>query len=303
MGAHHPLKEINRPFHYPAKNKPGSSRDKPVNLTEEEQELLKIHNYSEKHNLLSMHRYRQQIMEYYDGLDKSVDYSTISIPLEMRSLLIDWIISICERLSISDDALYLSIYLIDRFLIASTISSTKIQLVGVTALLIAAKYEEVLCPDIASFIMLIDHAYTDEDIKRAEKYMLHVLGYKIEYVNPLIFLRRASKANNYEMVSRKMGKYFLEIMMVYPQFLGFSKNVIGSTAMYLSRKICRTDVNRNLFNLYTNAGREEMKGCLNELTRIIYQEIKYENVENKYAKASMHEVSIKARRYAQENFN
>lgn len=272
-------------------------------LTEAEQAVFQAHLQAEKREICAMAKYSGKIMKYYEDLDQTFAFVEKDITFEMRSLLTDWLISCCEKLCLSDDTLYLCIYLIDRFLSGRAISPSKLQLVGITALVISAKYEEVVCPDLSSFLLLSDRSFSESEIKRAEKYMLYSLGYKMSFVSPLIFLRRVSRANNYEARSRKMAKYFLELMVLHRKFMGYKMNILGITAMYLARKICQTDYNKNLFFQYARIERSEMRECFEDLTRLIYAAPKYENLENKYGKTSMFEVNLVARAYAQKNFN
>ena len=44
------------------------------------------------------------------------------------------------------DTLYLAISYMDRFLSVQTVSRSRLQLVGVTCMLVAAKYEEIYAP-------------------------------------------------------------------------------------------------------------------------------------------------------------
>lgn len=274
-----------------------------TSLTSAEQAVLQSHLQAEKKEICAMAKYSNKIMQYYEGQDHTFAFVEKDITFEMRSLLTDWLISCCEKLRLNDDTFYLCIYLIDRFLSGRSISPNKLQLVGITALVISAKYEEVVCPDLSSFLLLSDRSFSENEIKKAEKYMLYSLGYKMNFVSPLIFLRRVSRANNYEAKSRKMAKYFLELMILHKKFANYKMNVLGTTAMYLARKICQTDYNKNLFFHYAKIERSEMKECFEDLIKLIYNTPKYENLENKYGKTSMFEVNLVAREYAQKNFN
>ncbi|KAI4292536.1 G2/mitotic-specific cyclin 2 [Pancytospora philotis] len=288
-----PLKNItNRP----AAKKSGG-------FTEAEHALLEAHRSAERAEICSVGKYIDQVVDYYESLDTVFCYVEKDITYEMRSLLVDWIISCSENLRLSDDTLYLSVHLIDRFLSGRALSTAKLQLVGITALVVAAKYEEVVCPDLSSFLLLTDKSFAEEDIKRAEKFMLYSLDYRLEFVSPLYFLRRAARANNYEARSRRMAKYFLELMALHACFARYRKSILGTTAMYLARKICQTDHNKNLLFYYARIERGDMRGCFNELVQVIYSSPKYENVENKYAKAGAYGVNLIAREYAQKNFN
>lgn len=276
---------------------------KQIALTEAEQVVLTTHSRAEQKEICSMAKYSNKIMTYYETLDNVFIFKEKDITFEMRSLLADWLISCTNKLSLSDDTYYLGIHLIDRFLSGRSISTSKLQLVGITALVIAAKYEEVLYPDLGCFISLSDQSFTECEVKRAEKYMLYSLDYKLDYVNPLLFLRRAAKANNYEARSRKMAKYFLELMFLYPNFMKYKKNILGTTAMYLARKICQTDYNKNLLFFYSKVDRTELKCCFDDLVKLIYSDPKYENLENKYANTSSFDASHVARAYARKYFN
>lgn len=272
-------------------------------LTNSEMEILHSHLQSDKNEICAMSRYSKQIEKYFESLDIVFEYNEKDVSFEMRSLLIDWFIAIHDKLSLCDDTLYLGIFLIDRFLDGRSISTNKLQLVGITALFIASKFEEVISPDLNSFIELTDHSFSEIEIKKAEKYMLYTLDYQIKYVNPLYFLRRVSKANNYEKKSRKMAKYFLELMTLHKEFYKFKKNVTCTTAMYLSRKICQTDVNKNLFFFYSRLERDDIKECFDYLVKLIYSEPKYMNLEAKYNRETSFYVNTIAREFARKHFN
>lgn len=63
-----------------------------------------------------------------------------------------------------EETLYLTVSLIDRFLERETVPRKKLQLVGVTAMLLACKYEEISVPVVEDFIVISDNAYTREEV-------------------------------------------------------------------------------------------------------------------------------------------
>lgn len=63
-----------------------------------------------------------------------------------------------------EETLYLTVNLIDRFIAVHPIVRKKLQLVGVTAMLLACKYEEVSVPVVDDFIMISDRAYTRNEV-------------------------------------------------------------------------------------------------------------------------------------------
>lgn len=137
-----------------------------------------------------------------DYIDKHPD-----ITWEMRGVLVDWLIDIHGKFRLLPETLYLTLNIVDRFLTLRTISLNKLQLVGLTAMFIAGKYEEVLCPSVQNFLYLAEGGYTDEEILKAERYMLKVLKFSFSYSNPMNFLRRISKADNYDIQTRTVAKF------------------------------------------------------------------------------------------------
>lgn len=272
-------------------------------LTTVECDVLQHHQLSDRNEICAMNKYNKEIELYFESLDFQFQFIEKEITFEMRSLLIDWVIACHDKLELCDDTLHLAIFLIDRFLDGRSISTAKLQLVGVTSLFIASKFEEVVCPDISSFIILGDNAFSESEIKKAEKYLLYSLNYEIKYVNPLFFLRRVSKANNYESKSRKMAKYFLELMSLERDFYQFKKGIISTTAMYLARKICQTDINKNLFFHYSKLDKTDIRECFDLLVKLIYSEPKYMNLESKYNKDTTFHVNHVARSFAKIHFN
>lgn len=58
----------------------------------------------------------------------------------------------------------MTVNLIDRFLAVQSVIRKKLQLVGITALLLACKYEEVSVPVVEDLILISDKAYTRNEV-------------------------------------------------------------------------------------------------------------------------------------------
>ena len=64
------------------------------------------------------------------------------------------------------------------------------QLVGVCAMFIACKYEEIYAPEIKNFVYITDRAYTKEDILRMEGKIISALEFNFTVVSVLRFYER-----------------------------------------------------------------------------------------------------------------
>lgn len=69
-----------------------------------------------------------------------------------------------------------------------------LQLVGVTAMLLASKIEEIYTPEINDFVYITDSAYSPAMIRDMESKMAYVLNFNFSDPLCIHFLRRNSKA-------------------------------------------------------------------------------------------------------------
>lgn len=160
---------------------------------------------------------------------------------KMRGILVDWLVEIHTKFRLLPETIFLAVNIIDRFLSVRVVSLVKFQLVGVTALFIAAKYEEVVCPSVQNFLYMTDGGYTDDEILKAERYVLGIIGFNLSYPNPINFLRRISKADGYDIHSRTMAKYLMEISIVDHRFMATPPSLIAAGASWLARKVLGKD--------------------------------------------------------------
>ncbi len=85
----------------------------------------------------------------------------------MRCILVDWLIEVHYKFKLFPETLYLTINILDRFLseTADIITKRDLQLVGVTSLLVAAKYEEMYVPELRDLTYICDGAYTEAKVR------------------------------------------------------------------------------------------------------------------------------------------
>ena len=99
----------------------------------------------------------------------------IDVNEKMRGILVDWIIEVHLKFKLLPETLFLTVSLIDRYLEQTQIMRTKLQLVAVSAMLIASKYEEIYAPEVRDFVFITDNAYTREEILQMEMSILTTL--------------------------------------------------------------------------------------------------------------------------------
>jgi len=83
---------------------------------------------------------------------------------KMRAILIDWLVDVNVKFKLVPECLFMTWNIIDRYLTIKQVTRHKLQLVGVAALLIACKYEEIYPPALKEFVAICDKAYTPKQI-------------------------------------------------------------------------------------------------------------------------------------------
>ena len=78
------------------------------------------------------------------------------INVKMRRILVDWLIDVHMKFKLLPETLCLTINLVDRYTEVTQIKRKNYQLIGVTCMLIASKYEEIYPPFIKDFIYITD---------------------------------------------------------------------------------------------------------------------------------------------------
>lgn len=155
----------------------------------------------------------------------------------MRSILIDWLVQVHHRFNLLPETLFLTINYIDRFLSLKVVSLSKFQLVGAVALFLAAKYEEINCPSVQEIAYMVDHGYSVEEILKAERYMIDMLEFNLGWPGPMSFLRRTSKADDYDLETRTLAKYLLELTIMDKRFVASPPSWTAAASHCLARRM------------------------------------------------------------------
>ncbi|OLN95414.1 G2/mitotic-specific cyclin-4 [Colletotrichum chlorophyti] len=189
--------------------------------------------------------YGDEIFEYMRELEMRMlpdphymDHQA-EIQWSMRSVLMDWLVQVHHRFSLLPETLFLTVNYIDRFLSYKVVSIGKLQLVGATALLVASKYEEINCPSLQEIVFMVDNGYKVDEILKAERFMLSMLNFELGFPGPMSFLRRVSKADDYDLETRTLAKYFLEVTIMDERFVASPPSFLAAAAHCLSRMILK----------------------------------------------------------------
>lgn len=157
---------------------------------------------------------------------------------KMRSVLIDWINEVHYQFHLLPETFYMTVGIIDRYLQTYTTTQRQhLQLVGVTALFIAAKYEELYPPDIADYVYITDDTYTKDQIFSMEIKIMKTLGFQVGRPLGIHFLRRFSKAVKANNTHHSLAKYFLELSTVEYNLSHYKPSETAAASLFLALKV------------------------------------------------------------------
>ena len=166
----------------------------------------------------------------------------------MRQTLVDWLLQVHLRYHMLPETLWISVNIVDRFLSQRTVSLVKLQLVGVIAMFIASKYEEILAPSVDEFVFMTENGYTKEEILKGEWIVLQTLEFNIShYCSPYSWMRKISHADDYDIQTRTLSKFLAEVTLLDHQFLRVKPSMTAAIGMYTARRMLGGDWVRTPF--------------------------------------------------------
>lgn len=103
-----------------------------------------------------------------------------SLQPRMRAILLDWLIEVCEVYRLHRETYHLALDFVDRYLATqSDIPKQQLQLIGISALFIAAKIEEIYPPKLSEFAYVTDGACTEVEIMTKELIIMKSLNWEL----------------------------------------------------------------------------------------------------------------------------
>lgn len=289
----------------------GEVEEEPIHVVEPlrsaEERLIDEMDKDDMEDPLMVAEYAREIFDYLRDLEvKTIPNPNYmehqdDIEWKTRAILIDWLVEVHTRFHLLPETLFLAVNIIDRFLSEKVVQLDRLQLVGITAMFIAAKYEEILAPHVGNFRHVADDGFTEREILMAERFVLSTLNYDLSYPNPMNFLRRISKADNYDIQTRTIAKYLMEISLMDHRFMEYRPSHIAAAAMFLSREILDRGEWDEVLAAYAGYTEEEILPVYSLMVDYLVRPMTHEAFFKKYANKKFLKASIVCRGWAKRN--
>ncbi|CAL5221024.1 g3142 [Coccomyxa viridis] len=189
----------------------------------------------------------------------------------MRSILVDWLvevslvsllkqltrplhvwtgITVLMDLELASDTLFLGVSCADRFLSIQKVSRSQLQLVGVTCMSLASKYEEIYPPTGEEYSCITDNTYSKRDILRMEETIWGALNFELSVPTPRTFLRSFIQASAadwpplsiWRVQHEYLAAYITELALPEYSALQWLPSIIAAAAVLLARHICAINI-------------------------------------------------------------
>ena len=254
--------------------------------------------------------YKNLLTEEDKGIYPKPVYDKINsqkeINCQMRSVLIDWIIDVHYKFGLTDETLFMTVLIIDRYISIKYISKIRFQLLGITAMLIACKHEEINMPKIDDFIYITDNAYTKDEVVFMENDILNIFNFDLLYPSPIKFFECLALKYNFDKKQILMGKYLMETFLIDLKWINYRPSVIACACAYVVMKFYKMEnyqesYNKKYYNLNENdfnnpkfKNEYDVKECAKDICFYVdnINKTNYLSCKKKYANKENENISL-----------
>ncbi|NXJ68593.1 CCNB1 protein, partial [Rostratula benghalensis] len=213
----------------------------------------------------------------------------------MRAILADWLVQVQVKFGLYQETLYMAVGIIDCYLQNNVVSKKMLELLGVAAMFIASKYEEVVAPSIEDFIYATYNTYTKKQICQMEMKVLQALDFCLGRPLPSHFLRRFLKIAKVNIEQYILAKYLMELSILDYDMVHFPPSLTAAAASCLALKLYNGCEWTPTLQYYTSYTEEDLIPVMRHIAKnvvLVNEDVtKQKAIKNKYATSLNYRVS------------
>jgi len=191
-----------------------------------------------------------------------------------RAFLVEWIIDVHRKFRLMPETLYVTVNIIDRFLSLCEIKKSQLHLLGVTALLISTKYEEIYPPELKDLLSVSENKFSKSEVLKMEAKILSTLDFNFSAPSALRFLERFRKLSNTASDDQIFffAQYLQEISLLDASLLKYKTSEIAAASLILSAKaIKRINAWNKEMEKNTGYKEEDLKEAIEDVKSFAYE--------------------------------
>ena len=155
---------------------------------------------------------------------------------DMRALLVDWLVTVCEECELMPSTLYHCVELVDRALSKKNVAKEQLQCLGCACLFVACKFEETTVPPLEEFTYMAAESFTKKQLTDLELRVVEALSFRVSTVTAYNFLPRFTLAAGSRPRETALVHYLSELSLLHYEFLAFPPSIRAAAALYLARQ-------------------------------------------------------------------
>lgn len=248
--------------------------------------------------------YYNLLLEESKGLTPKATYGYMKnqkeVNEQMRSILVDWLIDVHLKFEFTDETLYMTVLIIDRYLTLKQIARAKLQLLGIVALMIATKHEEIDLPKADDFIYITDNAYTREEVFEMENEVLQLLNFNLLFPSPIKFFEILAFGFGFNNKQIMMGKYLMESFLIDLKNIKYKPSVVACACAYIVMKFFKFENYAESYNKKYYAldddecGEHTIKECAKDVCLFVDNigKTAFKSTQNKFSTAKYEKAAL-----------
>uniref|UniRef100_K3WKR6 Cyclin N-terminal domain-containing protein n=1 Tax=Globisporangium ultimum (strain ATCC 200006 / CBS 805.95 / DAOM BR144) TaxID=431595 RepID=K3WKR6_GLOUD len=274
-----------------------------VDLASDEEEENHDIDSDDKNNASACWQYAEDITKYQleDEKKRKPSASYMSrqsdINSKMRAILVDWLVDVHCKYDLLPQTLHIAIHLIDQYLEKDmSVPRQKLQLVGVTALFIASKYEEIYPPEADDFVRITDNAYTRDELFRMEEDLLASIQYRVTFPTKYQFVKRFLKASRTsDDRVEHFAHYVIDRSLQEYKLIKYLPSTVAASAVHIARTQMRDlPAWSSTLEYHSSYAEHALTDCVEDLKEMLW------NAQNGVGKTS--KLTAVRRKFSKERF-
>jgi len=180
------------------------------------------------HELLLHEQHAQQPTG--DCLDRQTELNA-----QMRGILVDWLVDVAVNYKLGSRTLFLTVRLLDQYLELRPVPRKQLQLVGVTAMFVASKFEELFPPSVQDLVYITADAFTQDELISMEIQFLSALEFRVSTPTAAHFFDRVAQSCDER--QRNLALYLLELSLTDYRMSRHLPSHVAAASLVLANRL------------------------------------------------------------------
>ncbi|PVD38359.1 hypothetical protein C0Q70_00973 [Pomacea canaliculata] len=180
----------------------------------------------------------------------------------MRYILVDWLVEVACMKNFSTLTLHNAVSIVDHFLAVRDVPRSKLQLLGVSAMVISSRYLGTDIVTIREAAWLTDNTYKYEDVVRMMGEIIATLGGKVRFPTSSDFVRVLAPLAQLEERGVCLIEYVCELSILQAEMAQYSPAEIAASCVLLSRLLLKAGCPwTSVLEEFTGFSSEDLSRC------------------------------------------